>query len=332
MGKFNRSAEKIEAPLCACNCGKPVHFNHGRWRTYLPWHYVHKSKKVLSPPQLCACDCGNMARPGYTYIAGHNSNTGKSKYKSVLCGCGCGKGTRPGSAFISGHNTCLRPGYTKREKSPPQLCACNCGSMTNKNCRFISGHNLRGAEPKSPPQLCECGCGGMTAPGNRFINHHSTPKGGNSTPESIAKMRNSIIELYKNDPRYAEMISKRMKENWADPEFALRMGIAQGITPNKPETVLLNLLNELYPNEWKFTGDFSFMINGKNPDFTNVNGQKKLIEMYGDYWHKDDNPQDRINAFKPFGWDTLVIWEKELKDLATVKVKINEFSEARHGA
>lgn len=82
-----------------------------------------------------------------------------------------------------------------------------------------------------------------------------------------------------------------------------------------------------WKNEWKFTGDFSFMINGKNPDFTNINGQKKLIELFGDYWHKDDNPQDRIDVFKPFGWDTLIIWERELKDIKQLKRKIFDFCE-----
>jgi G:T-mismatch repair DNA endonuclease (very short patch repair protein) len=37
------------------------------------------------------------------------------------------------------------------------------------------------------------------------------------------------------------------------------------------------------------------------------------------------NPQDRIDAFKPFGFDTLVIWERELKDIENVKNKIQEF-------
>ena len=285
--------------------------------------------------KLCECGCGqpvNIGRKGipYRFFAGHNSLTGKTKFISNPCACGCGEMTTPGSVFISGHNTSLRPGYSKRIKFPPQLCSCGCGGVTNKNCRFISGHNFRSNKPKLESRLCECGCGELTSPGKRFINFHATKDGLNINSESIAKMRDSIIEAFKNDPTYASRVSSKMKENWQDPEFALRMGIAQGVTPNKPEMKLMNILNELYPNEWKFTGDYSFMINGKNPDFTNVNGQKKLIEMYGDYWHKGDKPQDRIDLFKPYGWDTLVIWEKELKDLEGVKIKIINFAEARH--
>ena len=57
----------------------------------------------------------------------------------------------------------------------------------------------------------------------------------------------------------------------------------------------------------------------------NINGRKSLIELYGDYWHKNDNPQDRIDHFKQFGFDTLVIWEKELKDQEMLVNKLQNF-------
>lgn len=72
-------------------------------------------------------------------------------------------------------------------------------------------------------------------------------------------------------------------------------------------------------------GDFSFMINGKNPDFVNCNGKKLIIELFGDYWHKDDNPEDRAKVFEPFGYKTLVIWEHELKDIENLKNKLEGF-------
>lgn len=85
--------------------------------------------------------------------------------------------------------------------------------------------------------------------------------------------------------------------------------MAINLHPNKPEQIILDLLNEMYPGEWKYTGDFSFMINGRNPDFANCNGQKKVIEFWGDYWHKGEDPEDRKAIFREFGYDTLVIWE-----------------------
>ena len=94
---------------------------------------------------------------------------------------------------------------------------------------------------------------------------------------------------------------------------------------NKPEGKLLQILDSLYPNEWRFVGNGEVIIAGKCPDFININGQKKCIELFGDHWHKDDNPQDRIDVFTPYGYKTLVVWEKELKDVDHLKETLGNF-------
>ena len=129
----------------------------------------------------------------------------------------------------------------------------------------------------------------------------------------------------KHSRDHLEYMSKVMSTLWRDPKYIKKMAKALRITPNKPETFMINLLNDLYPGEWKFTGDFSFMINGKCPDFVNCNGQKKCIEIFGNYWHKGEDPQDRIDMFNPFGYETLVIWEHELKDVDSVVKRIHDF-------
>lgn len=128
-------------------------------------------------------------------------------------------------------------------------------------------------------------------------------------------------------------ISKAMKFCWQDPEFQKIMQKAFQLKPNKPEQLLMKMLDEFYPSDWKYVGDFQFWLGGKNPDFMNINGQKKLIELYGDYWHsqkvigipEEQHKQERIDHFKQYGFDTLVIWEKELKDLLQVEFKIHRF-------
>lgn len=94
--------------------------------------------------------------------------------------------------------------------------------------------------------------------------------------------------------------------------------------PNKSENKLLKLLEQMYPGQWRYTGDYSFWINGKNPDFTHL-FQKKLIELFGDYWHKGEDPKDRKAIFARCGYETLVIWESELKNFTKVKFRINKF-------
>ena len=128
------------------------------------------------------------------------------------------------------------------------------------------------------------------------------------TPEFRAKVSANMMRLYQN-AEYCEMYRKAM-----------------GMKPNKPETFLLGLLDQMYPGEWRYTGDFSFTINGKSPDFVNCNGQKKIIELFGDYWHQGECPADRAAVFAPFGYQTLVIWERELKDVKRVVGRITEFN------
>ena len=94
----------------------------------------------------------------------------------------------------------------------------------------------------------------------------------------------------------------------------------------------MDVLNGLYPGEWKYVGNGQVIIAGKCPDFVNVNGQKKIIELFGDYWHKGQNPQDRMDLFTPFGYDILVVWEKELKDFKSLRRKIFDFAEQDHKA
>lgn len=122
-------------------------------------------------------------------------------------------------------------------------------------------------------------------------------------------------------------IGETGKKNFQDPEYCRKMRKAWNIKPNKPETFLMELLDNLYPNEWKYTGDFSFVINGKNPDFVCCNGQKKVIELFGDYWHRGEDPKEREAVFAPFGYKTLIIWEHELKNMASVMNKIGGFCE-----
>jgi len=119
-----------------------------------------------------------------------------------------------------------------------------------------------------------------------------------------------------------DTISEEKRNEW---QGNIRKALA--CSPNKPEQIILSTLNYLYPGEWEFVGDGQLIIAGKCPDFVNVNGQKKLIELFGDYWHRGQDPKDRINIFKPYGFDTLVIWEHELKEMGSVIEKIQNFME-----
>ncbi len=120
--------------------------------------------------------------------------------------------------------------------------------------------------------------------------------------------------------------SKKMKEKWQNPEFKDRrvMAIVKGnkIQPNIPELKVNAILDELYPGEWKYTGDGEIVMGGRNPDFTNIDGQKEIIEVFGDYWHRGQESQETIGHYKEYGFRCLVIWEAELNDIDLVTKRI----------
>ena len=102
--------------------------------------------------------------------------------------------------------------------------------------------------------------------------------------------------------------------------------------PNKKEQQLFDILEKHFPGEWTYTGDGKIVINGLVPDFSNCNGAKAVMEMYGDYWHTGDRVHSwnrtelgRIMAYNAMGYPCLVIWEHELTDELAVVAKVEQF-------
>ena len=103
-----------------------------------------------------------------------------------------------------------------------------------------------------------------------------------------------------------EKLREAQNANWQRPEYVQAQMRANNVHPNQLE---LAVAAQLKPLGFRFVGDGQLIITGKCPDFWD--GGTRLIELYGDYWHRNDNPQDRIDLFKAVGYDCLVIWESE---------------------
>lgn len=153
------------------------------------------------------------------------------------------------------------------------------------------------------------------------------------------------------DKKFRENFSSKMKKAWQRPEMLKnysekskkmwndtekRNQIVQAtlkasyLSPNKCEQSLQQILNELYPNEWKFVGDGEVVIGGFCPDFINCNGKKLIVEFDGKYWHSSEETQEKdqrkLAKYKELGFDTLVIKENEFKNNKEgVKDRIVEF-------
>jgi len=133
------------------------------------------------------------------------------------------------------------------------------------------------------------------------------------SPEHCRKLSISSKKPYKNSAWVREWLNKLVA--------------ARGAKPNKKEILLNTILQASLPGEYELNVKANIMTLGRKiPDFVNINGKKKLIELYGDYWHRGQNPRKRINYFKKFGWDTLVIWERELEHIKSLRRRIVNFN------
>jgi G:T-mismatch repair DNA endonuclease (very short patch repair protein) len=145
-----------------------------------------------------------------------------------------------------------------------------------------------------------------------------------------------VKDLWEN-PEQREQLIEMQRNLWADPEYkdrqvkAMREGAKA--RPTKPEVSAINILDGLYPNEWKYVGDGAIIIEGRNPDIININGKKAIVEVFGDYWHGFKHTRecplihelDRIDTYTKYGYKTLILWEHELKDEGSTVKKIKEF-------
>ena len=158
------------------------------------------------------------------------------------------------------------------------------------------------------------------------------------TSPEFCQMRSRIQKEKSKDPEYIDkVLRKGGKMAWErkTPEEKIshikKMFMSARYERNsgcmsKAEISMQKLLESVRLKNWKFNGDFTGLtISGKSPDFWD--GNKKVIELYGDYWHNGQNPQDRIDLFKQSGYECLIIWEHELKnDPICVLEKIIDFS------
>ena len=80
--------------------------------------------------------------------------------------------------------------------------------------------------------------------------------------------------------------------------------------PNNAEMTLFGIMCYLGMN-YRYTGNGQFLLMGKCPDFVHVK-DRKIIEMYGERWHKPEEEQQRIELFARSEYHSLIVWQKEL--------------------
>ncbi len=148
---------------------------------------------------------------------------------------------------------------------------------------------------------------------------------------SLRMKKNNPMKI----PEVAKRVSATLKKLWQDPEYIKMMTKALQKRPTKPELILDKVIRKITP-DFKYNGGFNqnVVIGGRIPDWVNCNGKKQVIEMFGVAFHspliRKNIPYRKtkpgtIQHYKNCGFNCLVVWDYELKDLTEVVEKIKNF-------
>ena len=244
----------------------------------------------------------------------------------MKCVCGCGVEVKIGCRFVSGHNSRM-PNFINGMKGKKHSLKAKENmkkSHANDAERFAdryedtsrrfsgSGNPFYGkvhtSETKDKMRKAKLGkpfvCKNPEERGRKISIHHS----GEGNPFYGKKHSEETLGMLR------EIALKK----WMDPEYVSKIRHGRPLVANKVETELQGIINGL-ELPYRYTGDGQFSIGTKIPDFVNTNGQKKVIELLGCYWHgckqcypdldRVNDLDERVQLFKSFGYSTLGIWE-----------------------
>lgn len=161
---------------------------------------------------------------------------------------------------------------------------------------------------------------------------------GKPRPEGAKKKVSDKLKGHIVSKETREIIRTINKKLWRDDEYIKKVIEGSKSKPNKLEKKVDNILQKLVPNEFKFNGDFScgISVGGMIPDFVNTNGNKLVIEVFGNRWHEGEFVKDswkrtefgRIATYAQFGFECIILWGNDLKYNAErfILTKLKEFN------
>lgn len=140
----------------------------------------------------------------------------------------------------------------------------------------------------------------------------------------LSRVRNDTIIVFCN----MDCLSKYRAEN---EEYGNRLVEARkkaGLLPNGLERMIASQ----FPN-LEYVGDGKLWIRTRGgrkcPDFI-LTGTNKLLEVWGDYWHKGEDPSEITAFYAEAGYECLVILQSEIRrDKELAMTKISSFMKKR---
>lgn len=140
--------------------------------------------------------------------------------------------------------------------------------------------------------------------------------------------KGNLNPMRNNDKARHAMAETKRRRCREDSEYKKRLvtALLNQAKPNKVEQQLIDWMSaDGLP--YKYVGDGAVVIEGRCPDFINTDGAKRVIELFGDYWH-DERRNKRLTAsrtvegtqthYKKYGFDCLIIWQRELRNKKAV--------------
>jgi very-short-patch-repair endonuclease len=153
----------------------------------------------------------------------------------------------------------------------------------------------------------------------------SPMKGRKQSEATRLKMSKSRSDYLKDNPMVGRpqsdatraKISKASLSHWENKEYRNR--VMGRRTMSSLEEKFLNII-EKNNLPYKFVGNGKFYIERKNPDFININGEKKAIEVFYTR-HKnqfaggiDSWKENRSKLFSQYGWEVIYFNEVEVNE------------------
>ena len=144
-------------------------------------------------------------------------------------------------------------------------------------------------------------------------------------PEYRTKVVTSVSATVR-DQVHRDRASCRMKRQWQNIEYRHKVLDRRG--KSKPEERFESICKK-HGLRYSFVGNGALMVGRMIPDFVHES-KNKIIEIWGEFFHKGQDPKKRINRLREFGYDALVLWASELRYEDKIVARVKEFEEVQY--
>ena len=325
-------------------------------------YITEQARKRQPEPTLCACGCGELAKSKNKYIHGHNamsnhpmqgkkhSEETRRKIRESYNGWSRGEG-HPMYGKKHSEETCKkmsksRTGVPLSESHRKNITIANRKAWDDlsdeqrairhgKMWEAFNGNSpMKGKKQsvESRRKMSESRKGVPLSESHRKNITIANKKAWGDLSEEQRAIRHGKMwgKFNGNSPwegkHHTEKAKQKLREIhlklWQDPAHARKHLVFN--SPNKSEIKLMGYINEVSPVGWEFVGDGKVVIDGKCPDFINKNSLQ-VIELFGEFWHKTQEEKTRKDFFAQYGYETLIVWCKELYRPVKLRQKLKAF-------